>query len=298
MSLGFVERSTCQVCGSSGPAELLSVPFTDARIFDFIGAYYGDRISHSDLEGHSYQISRCTRCGFIWQRWVLDEPGMEFLYSVAIDADESASKRSAPPFSSYLRWINEAIDLGGLFPGRSPVDVCVLDYGVGWGYWARAAAGLGYSVIGLDLAQTRLTAVESAGIKTVGSSTEIESHTIDVLRAAQVIEHIPDLATVRDEFLRLLAPGGVLVVAVPDGNDIERHPRSPKWRVRNDALHPLEHINCFTNETLTRFAQEAGMKPIFPRLVGTRSQRLEQFPRYLVNRWRNRGGTRLYFKAP
>ncbi|MCP4388177.1 MAG: hypothetical protein GY802_07770, partial [Gammaproteobacteria bacterium] len=38
------------------------------------------------------------------------------------------------------------------------------------------------------------------------------------------------------------------------------------WSPALDAIHPLEHINCFTRKTLVDMAAGAGLRPVSPPL--------------------------------
>ena len=40
---------------------------------------------------------------------------------------------------------------------------------------------------------------------------------------------------------------------------MEQQLAAPGWRAGKDALHPLEHLNCFTGSTLARLAARVGL---------------------------------------
>lgn len=73
----------------------------------------------------------------------------------------------------------------------------------------------------------------------------------------ETLEHLDAPAAILKAVHPLLAPGGVLVLETPDckgAADIRSH---------RDylLLHPLEHINAFTHDTLNSIAVRCGFKP-------------------------------------
>ena len=65
-----------------------------------------------------------------------------------------------------------------------------------------------------------------------------------------------------------LADGGILKISVPDGSDIKVVLRSWTWsdalanREKIMPLQPIEHLNCFTPASLSKFADGCGLKPV------------------------------------
>ena len=57
----------------------------------------------------------------------------------------------------------------------------------------------------------------------------------------------------------MLHPGGIVVLETPNCEGITGITSDP---VTYDLIHPLEHINAFTPDTLRRIAQNAGLTPM------------------------------------
>jgi hypothetical protein len=59
---------------------------------------------------------------------------------------------------------------------------------------------------------------------------------------------------------------GIVHIRVPDGRGVDQQLQRHGWSPTIDAVHPLEHINCFTRADLIRFAATAGLRPFNPPL--------------------------------
>jgi hypothetical protein len=63
-----------------------------------------------------------------------------------------------------------------------------------------------------------------------------------------------------------LKPEGIICIRVPDGRGVATWLEQRGWSPELEAIHPLEHINCFTRKTLLSFTTKAGLKPFNPPL--------------------------------
>jgi SAM-dependent methyltransferase len=207
------------------------------------------------MAGQDLVIARCAACGFIWQRRILDDQGLELLYEHWISADESRAKKAATA-GGYGPQIRRLI---GLFPARSPETIRTLDFGMGWGFWLIAARGQGLQATGVELSEERRRFAEEQGIEAFSSLEDLGERVFDLIDAEAVFEHLPDPVSSLRELVPRLASGGVLRISVPDGRSISRDVARSSWTPSKDAIHPLEHINAFTHETLRRFGRDAGL---------------------------------------
>ncbi|MBU6230892.1 MAG: methyltransferase domain-containing protein [Cyanobacteria bacterium REEB459] len=74
----------------------------------------------------------------------------------------------------------------------------------------------------------------------------------------EVLEHLDEPHSLILRLRDLLSTGGILVIETPDCSGV----RDIKTRYDYDKIHPLEHINGFTPETLKRFAVQLSFAPI------------------------------------
>jgi hypothetical protein len=57
-----------------------------------------------------------------------------------------------------------------------------------------------------------------------------------------------------------------MCIRVPDGRGVAARLEQRGWSPELGAIHPFEHINCFTRKTLVNFAARVGLKPFNPPL--------------------------------
>lgn len=92
----------------------------------------------------------------------------------------------------------------------------LLDLGAGTGDFLAAAQKKGWQVSGIEPnLRAQKLAIEK-GINLLPSFDEIGNQKFDVISLWHVLEHIPDLDTCLLELDRLLKPGGLLIIAVPN----------------------------------------------------------------------------------
>ncbi len=258
----FIERRRCPACDGDNVADTFSCPFAEGEAWAFLERYYEGRISREMLGDGLYLIAECRDCGLHFQRWALDDLGMEYLYETAISPEGSLAKREQADPSYFAGLIRNASQVAALAPSARARDVRVLDFGMGWGHWAAAAKALGHTVCGAEISPGRIAFAASLGVPAV-TLAELAAASFDYIHAEQVFEHLAEPNEVLAELARLLRLGGVIRISVPDGEATAAKLRAG-WRVAKDELHPLEHLNAYTRASLDGMAARHGLAPIQP----------------------------------
>lgn len=292
----LLSRPDCEMCGADKKKVLFSKKFTDKPAWDFLCEYYEGRINRDCLADEKYEIALCGRCGFIWQVYILDNEPMEKLYNSWISSDKSFNKKRQADVSLYSGYARQMQAIAGLLSMR-PYEINILDYGMGWGYWCLMAHAFGYNVCGFELSKERADFARKNAIDVVDSLPETWTDKWDYINTEQVFEHLPK----PKETLHLLAgslkTGGIIRISVPNGRGIAREINKTGWKPSKNAIHPLEHINCFTHKSLVNFAESAGLELIRqPFMLGHRYGIKSYIKGLLGKYYRQYFGTSLYFR--
>ncbi|MCL3883927.1 glycosyltransferase [Marivita sp. GX14005] len=104
----------------------------------------------------------------------------------------------------------------------------VLDLGCGRGEWLETLEEFGFDARGVDLDKGMLSDCISAGLPAeeqdaLEALAATENESLCILSAFHLIEHLPfdEIRTIVNEGLRVLAPGGLLVLETPNPENIE-----------------------------------------------------------------------------
>jgi 2-polyprenyl-6-hydroxyphenyl methylase/3-demethylubiquinone-9 3-methyltransferase len=114
---------------------------------------------------------------------------------------------------AMLHWL-AAYRAGRIPPARGPGAVLV-DLACGGGLMAPHAARLGYRHVGVDLTASGLGVAARHGVLAVRASVlavPLRDGCADVVVAGEILEHVEDDVAVLAECVRLLRPGGTLVI--------------------------------------------------------------------------------------
>lgn len=281
----FSERPDCPVCGASDADELYRNPLTNSPVRDMIASHYAEQghVEWAMLQDVDYVLMGCNRCGLVYQRHVPDAVLLEQIYDVMVAPDYLAQieldRLTTDQFARIAGELAALFDRIGIAPGKARM----LDYGFGSGRWARVARALGAEVFVSEVSAARFEIARSIGV-TVVDDHAIDAMAFDIVHTEQVFEH---LTHPRETFARLArSTRGLMKIAVPPGDGVRAlvtrgpfpsvSPYAMEMRGEQpsatDALwssvQPLEHLNCFTHQTIALMAEEHGLK-----IVDRRRQR-------------------------
>jgi methionine biosynthesis protein MetW len=116
----------------------------------------------------------------------------------------------------------DAFEVAGILRSFLPSGVRVLDVGCGTGSMTNIVNyGKDNIVSGIEPDETRAAIARSRGIEVFcGALTEeycqIQQQNFDVIILADVLEHVADPALLLDFAARLLNPGGIVLISVPN----------------------------------------------------------------------------------
>jgi len=202
----------------------------------------------------AHEIARCRACDLVRTLGAIEDAPTQ--YPVFDQSPGPAMWLLRQGTAQLLR--ERARLVGRLAPaGR------LLDFGCGSGAFARLMARRGYDVVGIEpfslgnpavgerlrLLRVRLESVEQS----IGS--------FDVITLWQVLEHVADPGALLVRLVRLVAPGGIVIVSVPNFASWQRRLFDDGWF----HLDPPRHITHFEPHTLRAVLGRAGLDIVLER---------------------------------
>jgi 2-polyprenyl-6-hydroxyphenyl methylase/3-demethylubiquinone-9 3-methyltransferase len=112
-----------------------------------------------------------------------------------------------------LHWIAAA--RATLIPPAARTGSLLVDIGCGAGVLAPHIAHLGYQHVGVDVVLGSAAIARERGVTVIvgdARAIPLSDACADVVVAGEVLEHVPDLDRVVAEVIRILRPGGTLVI--------------------------------------------------------------------------------------
>ena len=207
---------------------------------------------------HSFQIAHCAACGF---DVTSPQPSIETIGAYYPEGYYGKpEERRFPPLVEalqkllYAQRVRMVESVAGRRRGR------VLDVGCGRGLLLQAFHRRGWEVQGTELSdQAARYAREVAGVAVeTGCVEDIkfpEAH-FDVVTMWHVLEHVHDPRVVLAEVSRILKPGGVLLVGVPNFSGFEARFFKDKWF----HLDVPRHVTHLTKSMLKSVLSENGFQ--------------------------------------
>jgi SAM-dependent methyltransferase len=261
--MSLVERAACPGCGAAGARVLYEAPYEEPALRDYLAWFYPG-FEPELVAGETYRLERCVGCGLRFQRLVPDEVLAARLYGGWIDLRASFEREDSLGY--YAAAAQEAMVILAWL-GRRPSELRVLDYGMGWGKWARMAGAFGCEAYGVEIQPEAAAYAARHGIRVLERG-DLEPRMFDAVNTEQVLEHVLDPRETLADLRRALRPGGLVKVSVPDCRGIERRLRDPDWRAPKGSsrslnpVAPLEHVNGFDRRSLVAVARAAGLEPV------------------------------------
>jgi len=264
----FEKRKECPGCSSERFKTVYLSRYDESPVKDYLLGFYLPQgmVEFEYLKDASYRLCECENCGLIFQKDVPNDAFMERLYEHWIDPKKALTRHQKENIGYHLSLEQEIIKIIA-FIRKDPSNLCLLDFGMGWGDWAYEARKIGCDSYGTELSVERIEFARSNGVKVLKWD-EIPDHSFDFINTEQVMEHLPDPLNTLRYLKSALKPEGIIKVSVPTANNIRQRLKNMDWKAtrgsRNslNPVAPLEHLNFFTRDALLNMAAEAGMKEI------------------------------------
>lgn len=260
----FVSRSSCINCGSSQLMEVSAGRYDSEPLKSFIERDPWGQSPLPFLKNAGWTLVRCNACTQMFHKYILDAEWNERRYSewmnaASIEAFEKERGLALfnHKFNVSRRNTEHVLRIEKLtrrLRGDQPVRL--LDFGCGDGAFVELCRNYCFQAVGVDRAEPR---ADRAAITIFKSLDEIPGNErFHAITLFEVLEHLDDPADIMSLLAKRIVPNGILVVETPDCSGIS----TIQTREDYDKIHPLEHINAFTNKTLESIVRRAGFSKI------------------------------------
>jgi 2-polyprenyl-3-methyl-5-hydroxy-6-metoxy-1,4-benzoquinol methylase len=259
-SIATQPKPRCILCGSAGISALSNIADPDGVILE------------------SWSFSKCPKpdCGLYWLNPAPLETELWKAYtSYHTHTRDTSGKLGRGFISLFSRVIKLALLPIWLSNGlrqetrylkfmalkHDPAGK-LLDVGCGAGRLLNRMRKLGWEVEGIDFDPQAANKVTTRyGIKThVGDLVDckLPDAFFDAITMSQTIEHLAHPDSTLAECLRILKPGGKLIMTTPNVNSIAASEFGVWWR----GWEAPRHLHLFSVQTLTHLTQRAGFEII------------------------------------
>jgi SAM-dependent methyltransferase len=239
------EEPACLLCGGDGRSVLIEAPDP-----------------HPGARGLRFAVVRCGECGLCFTSPRPDRATIGQFYPAGYRPHrrprhpERLGHRSSP-FAFFLgRPCVERRVLAWHGRGR------LLDFGCGGGVFLARMHRQGWHVTGLDVSAAAAAGARAElGVPVLCGTlphSELEPESFDVVTMWHALEHVHDPLAVLRAAHRLLAPGGRLMVAVPNIASAPFRWFGPAWF----GLDLPRHLTHFTPATLRRMLERVGFRVV------------------------------------
>ncbi len=202
-----------------------------------------------------FHYRKCLGCSVVFVSPIIKEEILEEMYRES-DYARSCMKKQ---INSVEQQFNQSKFEQGI---KELEDILqrkgkILDVGCAVGQFLRVCKKSGWDAIGIELNKEERTYCKSLGLEVLGEPLAdklFQDETFDAVAMWDVLEHVPfprqDLRRIR----KILKPGGVLLIVVPNIGSLAAQMLQKKCNMFNG----MSHINMFNNDTLTTLLEEEG----------------------------------------
>lgn len=244
----YIEKCCCPICASED-----NTPFA----FEYV-----------TIRGENLKlgINICASCQLNYISPRLNSDALMILYnegysretvSGVYSVDISVSKNEYIKFTEY---VYRFLPQGGK----------LMDVGCGMGNFLSLLLGNPkYEIAGVEFSEFAGQQAREKGIQVqIGNlvTIDIPDNSYDIVSMLYVLEHVPNPLPMLEKIWKILKPGGVLLVAVPNYNYLRiTHVGflSKLLYGKTTTLHAEEHLQNFTPGTLRRILNKASFESIY-----------------------------------
>jgi SAM-dependent methyltransferase len=244
----FASRDVCIACGSGELAEVAGGYFADEPLRSFIANDPWGENPLPILEKERWSLVRCA-CGQMFHRFILSPEWNAIRFSRWMN-EEAIRKFEA----EHGKANNAPAHVQHVLRLRHRGARRVLDFGCGFGAFVEMCRLFALEAAGVDRSNAR----RSGAPVPIHAELDEAPGQFDAITMFEVLEHLDHPLAVLGELKARLNPGGIMIIEVPDTSGVTGiNSREDYYKV-----HPLDHINAFTPDSLAAIMARAGFVPL------------------------------------
>lgn len=204
----------------------------------------------------SFSIVECETCGLIHANPRLGLSALSEAYGALERADQESAVASASPSAGFLtrcwRYVTQRKIVGD-WVERGPV----LDVGCDVGGLLLELQRRGLRVTGIESSPAAVALCRAHGLDVIQGIVEevnLADSSFQTITLSHSLEHVPDPVAVLRKLWRALAPGGRIVIAVPNHRGLVARLFGAQWQ----GWDPPFHLTHFDSRSLRAVLEVAG----------------------------------------
>lgn len=210
------------------------------------------------LTHESFHLSKCSRCGFLITNPRPVASDLSKYYQSTDYLSHSKKKKSA---TSMLYNLVKNYSLGKKYQliTRFKTPGILLDIGSATGEFLHYFNKKNWTVTGIEPAETpRGFSIETYGLHVLQEEKidQLPAGHFDVVTLWHVLEHVPDLNGRMEQISKLLAPDGLLVIALPNHLSWDAQHYGNYWA----GYDVPRHLYHFTPDTISKLLSKHGFE--------------------------------------
>jgi 2-polyprenyl-3-methyl-5-hydroxy-6-metoxy-1,4-benzoquinol methylase len=177
-----------------------------------------DVISTRGRDGHALTTVLCCHCGHVFNAPIPSLADLRTYYHRAYRLAYKGAVRPRP--KHVLRAGRRALERLDQLRRHATAPLRLLDVGAGGGEFVYLAGKAGFDARGVEphqgYAEQARVALGAGVVHAAVQDAEFPDESFDVITLHHVLEHLPDPVDALSRIWRWLAPGGLLMIEVPD----------------------------------------------------------------------------------
>ncbi len=205
-------------------------------------------------------IDCCSKCGHHWYKEQPDETMLSTMYDTGRPL---LPQDGVPDRTATRKMVWEMRRLKKISGVAKP---SLLDYGSGFGRWARAGVEAGFEVTAFEPSIERGAEFSDMAFNLVHVLDSLSGQHFDTINLEQVLEHVPNPIAILREIATYCVNSALVRITVPnilrcaEGKELwDEWPFNGK---RAHTMAPFEHLHGFTPHSLQSMIDRAGFVPV------------------------------------